>query len=77
MLPRICKVFAVALPLMVMSGVAGPKTAEAECAPSIVCQSADRWVCCSPSADECSNFMIDYCNSVAGSDPFDQECGWV
>lgn len=73
---RFVKVLTIALPLAgaaLALGIVRP--AEAECA-SIACTEQDGWVCCSPSSSDCDSYKIDYCNSVAGSDPFDQECGW-
>jgi len=72
---RLPKLLALLLPLAGAAfavGMASPT--EAECS-GIVCIPQDRWVCCSPSADDCDSFMIDYCNGVGG--PFDQECGWL
>lgn len=73
MLARLGKVFMVAVPLS-LTGVPGGLAFPEECA-GAACESNPDWVCCRDSGD-CSDYKLNYCNLVAGSDPFDQECGW-
>lgn len=74
MLSRLGRLFVVLVPVAVVGpgGLADPT----ECAAGIACSYEPAWVCCSPSASQCDNFVLQHCNLVATGDPFEQECGW-
>lgn len=75
MLPRLEKALIVMVPSIILISGGAPERAQAKCAEdgTIACMEADWWVCCRDSGS-CEPEGIHWCNTKAGSDPFDIIC---